>query len=111
MRQTNFSNIVVLVMVLLQGHVEKDTLEKVVDINARTHILARSAMRNVIVLNPFAIIDMDVKNRLHIVLLVSLGNTVKSSVLIHTTVLAANKAAHVQNHAVMLLQAANSSRQ
>lgn len=50
-------------MVLLQGHVEKDTLEKVVNINARTHILAHSAMRNVIVLNPFAIIYMDVTNR------------------------------------------------
>lgn len=50
-------------MVLLQGYVKKDTLEKVVDINARTHILAHSAMRNVIALNPFAIIYMDVKNR------------------------------------------------
>lgn len=52
-----------MVLVLLQGHVEKDTLEKVVNINARTHILAHSAMRNVIVLNPFAIIYMDVTNR------------------------------------------------
>lgn len=54
-------------MVLLQGHVKMDTLEKVVDTNARTHILAHSAMRNVIVLNPFAIIYMDVKNRVRVI--------------------------------------------
>lgn len=50
-------------MVLVMVDVEKDTLENVVNINARTHILAHSAMRNVIVLNPFAILYMDVKNQ------------------------------------------------
>lgn len=49
--------------------------------------------------------------KLQVVLLVSLGNTVKNNVLIHTLVLAAKKAAHVQNDAVIFLQAANSSRQ
>lgn len=52
----------------------------------------------------FAVILKDVNYKTNVVL-VLLGNTVTNSVHTHSMVLAANRAAYVQNNAVMFLQA------